>query len=127
MEFNRQFKGSVTPYVTDVSSTTHVKFDPQKPISIAEMMRRAQNGIPLSVYQPKNDNIPINNRFYNDDFDVLDLAIKNDKRISEESRRKQLEENAERKKQNDEFLAWKQEQARIAKEKATYVEKNETL
>lgn len=124
-QFNVQFKEHCV-FLVKNSGVKHKKFSNDKPLSIAEMMRRAQNGIPLSVYQPKNDNIPLNNRFYNDDFDVLDLAIKNDKRFAEEERKRLLEENAKRKAEIDKFEAWKREQALKAKEKATYVEKQES-
>lgn len=115
MKFNTQFTNVPRlRYITKNSGRRHAKFVDEAPLTIAEMMRRAVNGIPLSVYKPKNDNIPLNNRFYNDDFDVLDMAIKNDMRLSEEAKKRQLEENAKRKKEADEFKAWKIEQEKKA-------------
>lgn len=117
MKFNTQFTDIPRRrYITKNSGRRHAQFVDEAPLTIAEMMRRAVNGIPLSVYKPKNDNIPINNRFYNDDFDVLDIAIKNDMRLSEEAKKRQLDENAKRKKEADEFKAWKIEQEKKALE-----------
>lgn len=117
MKFNTQFTDKPRlRYITQNSGRRHAKFVDEDPITIAEMMRRAVNGIPLSVYKPNNDNIPLNNRFYNDDFDVLDMAIKNDMRLSEEAKKRQLDENAKRKKEIDDFKAWKVEQEKKALE-----------
>lgn len=117
MKFNTQFTDEPRKrYITLNSGRRHAKFVDEAPLTIAEMMRRAVNGIPLSVYKPKNDNIPLNNRFYNDDFDVLDTAIKNDVRLSEEAKKRQLEENTKRKKEMDDFKAWKLEQEKKALE-----------
>ena len=110
---------SVRPrHITKVDARKHKNFVDEKPLSIAEMMRRAALGIPLSVYQPKNNNIPLNGRFYNDDFDVLDMSIKNDLRLSEESKKAMLEENEKRKAEKAEYEAWKLEKAKEDKVKS---------
>ena len=115
MKFNRQFSNDKSQrFITHVSGRRHIGFVDEAPLTIAEMMRRAVNGIPLSVYQPKNDNIPLNNRFYNDDFDVLDVAIQNDMRLSKEAKKRQLDENEKVRKERDEFNKWKLEQAKKA-------------
>ena len=106
-KFNHQFDGEPTAFVASNSGRKHKNFVDDPPLSVSEMYRRAVKGIPLSVPRPKEDNIPLNNRFYNDDFDVLDIAIMNDKRLSEENRLAQLEANEKRKREKEEFDAWK--------------------
>lgn len=81
-KFNHQFDEDATTFVAINSGRKHKNFVDEPPLSVSEMYRRAIKGIPLSVPSPKNDNIPLNNRFYNDDFDVLDISIMNDKRLS---------------------------------------------
>lgn len=108
IDFNHQFK-ELTPYTSVNSGRKHKNFVDEPPLSISEMYRRVINGIPLSIPKPRNENIPLNNRFYNDDFDVLDMAIMNDKRLSEEQRKKDLEANEKRKRDKEEFDAWKRE------------------
>lgn len=103
-------------YISQNSGVKHKNYVDETPLLLNEMYRRSLLGIPLSVPQPKDNNIPVNNRFYSDDFDVIDIAIKNDMRISEEERLKQLEANAKFKAEQDEFLAWKkQREAEISK------------
>lgn len=107
-------------HITKNSGRKHKNFVDERPLSISEMMRRATLGIPLSAYRPKDDNIPLNNRFYNDDFDVLDMSIKNDMRLSEEAKKAQLEQNAKLKAQRDEFEAWKLEKAKADKQASEF-------
>ena len=109
-EFNKQFQEAVI-FVASNSGRKHKKFVDEAPLSVSEMYRRAVRGIPLSVPVAKNDNIPLNNRFYNDDFDVLDISIMNDMRITEEERKRRLEENEFRKKEMQAFQEWKKQQA----------------
>ena len=106
---HHQFEEDKKPFVATNSGRKHKNFVDDPPLSVSEMYRRAVKGIPLSVPRPKDENIPLNNRFYNDDFDVLDVAIKNDKRLSEEERKKQLEANEKRKKDIEDFNAWKKQ------------------
>lgn len=94
-------------FINHNSGVKHIKFVDEAPISIQQMLIRSVNGLPLSVPRPKLERIPVNNRFYVDDFDVLDISIKNDMRISEEQKERIMRENKERKKQLDEFNAWK--------------------
>ena len=96
-------------FITKNSGVKHRKFVDERPLSIQEMYRRSVLGIPLSVPKPRCERIPINDRFYVDDFDVIDISIKNDMRISEEERTKRLEERKEMKRQHDEFLEWKKQ------------------
>lgn len=108
MEFNKQFS-KVTPYISDNRGVKHARFVDEAPLTVSEMYRRAISGIPLSIPKPKEDRIPLNDRFYVDDFDVIDVSIMNDKRISEEERKKRLEENEIRKKELQDFLDWKKQ------------------
>lgn len=104
-------------HITLNSGRKHKNFVDERPLTIAEMMRRASLGIPLSAFTPKNDNIPLNNRFYNDDFDVLDMAIKNDLRLSDEAKKEQIERNAKAKAEREAYEAWRHQQAKEEKVK----------
>lgn len=95
-------------FISKNSGVKHIKYVDERPLSISEMYRRSILGIPLSCSRPKENNIPINNRFYTDDFDVLDIAIQNDMRIHEENKRQLLEKNAQYKKDQEEFKVWKE-------------------
>ena len=107
-EFNKQFH-DLKPHISVNSGVKHAKFVDDPPLSVSEMYRRAVKGIPLSVPVQKDDRIPLNNRFYVDDFDVLDVSIRNDMRISEEERKKRLEENEFRKKEIQDYQEWKKQ------------------
>lgn len=107
--FNRQFQ-KVKFYTAGNSGVKHVKFQDDKPLTVSEMYRRAVKGIPLSVPVAKEDKIPLNNHFYVDDFDVLDVSIRNDKRITEELRQQKLKENEFRKKEIESYREWKKQQ-----------------
>lgn len=107
-KFSHQFS-EFKPFVASNSGKTHKKYISESPLTVSEMYRRATLGIPLSVPRPKEDKIPLNNRFYTDDFDVLDVAIMNDMRLSEEQRKQQLLDNEARKKEVEEFNAWKKQ------------------
>lgn len=108
MKFHIQFTESPVPISVN-SGRQHKNFVDEAPLSPSEMMRRAINGIPLSVPKPKDDKIPLNNRFYNDDFDVLDVIIQRNAQLTEEAKKRQLEENEKRKLYHEEFEAWKKE------------------
>lgn len=107
--FNKQFQ-KVQLYTAENSGVKHIKFQDDKPLTVTEMYRRALKGIPLSVPVAKEDRIPLNDHFYVDDFDVLDISIRNDKRITEELRQKKLKENEFRKKELESYKEWKKQQ-----------------
>lgn len=109
MKFNTQFS-EFTRFISETGKEPHALFVDERPLTISEMMRRAVNGIPLSVFKPKDDKIPLNGRFYNDDFDVLDTALKNDKRLSDEAKKALLEKQEKDKQDRRDFDSWKLEQ-----------------
>lgn len=98
-------------FLSALDNTRHPLFDDSEPLSVAEMLRRSLNGIPLSVPKPK-ENLPLNGNFFSDKFDIIDTAIRNDMRLSKE-KKEQLA--AERKKRIEEvtaFRKWQEEQQR---------------
>lgn len=80
-------------YVIKNSGVKHIGFVYEPPLSISEMMLRAQLGIPLSVPKQSFDRFTLNDRFYTDDFDILDVALRNEKRLSEEQKQALIDDN----------------------------------
>lgn len=75
-----------------------------------EILRRMKNNQPLSLSKPGMSNIPINNRFFNDKFDVLDTAIRFNRNLSNKIKEQQIKMNEENRKLHQEFLDWKKSQ-----------------
>ena len=108
-------------YVSADSEERHPKFQDIEPLSIKEMLRRVNYGIPLSVPVAPQDRIPINNSFFVDKFDVLDTAIRADQKIAEEKKKELLAQQAEQRNQIEEFKKWKEEQKKLTLEQNTQV------
>ena len=108
-------------FVSADSEERHPKFQDVEPLSIKEMLRRANYGIPLSVPVAPQDRIPINNSFFVDKFDVLDTAIRADQKIAEEKKQEFLAQQAEQRKQLEDFKKWQEEQKRLSLEQSVQV------
>ena len=113
-QFNRK------RYHTKNSGEKHKLFVEEAPLSISEMMRRAQKGIPLSVPVQKFDKITLNDRFYSDEFDILDIALAEDYRLSEEHKKKLKEDHLSKQKEYDDLKAAKAELDRLKTEASKY-------
>lgn len=96
-------------HITPNDGVKHPLFQDERPLSVKEMLRRSQLGIPLSVAKPV-ENLPLNGNFFSDKFDVIDTAIRNDMRLSAEQKLNELERQKQARKEIEEFKAWKKEQ-----------------
>ena len=75
-------KFSPIPYFETVDRTTHPGLDVVKPLTVAQMLYRAQKGQPISVRKFGEDQIKFNGRFYNGEkLDVYDSILKEQKRL----------------------------------------------
>ena len=100
-------------FVAVNSGKRHPAFDNNKPLSVHEMYSRALSGLPLSAPIPPSDRIPINDKFFVDSFDVLDAAIRNNFRLSEEEKQKQRLAAEQLAKDKADFEKWKLEQQKL--------------
>ena len=107
-----------TRFVSTDSSEPHPKFQDVEPISIGEMMRRSILGIPLSVPVAPDDRIPINDSFYCDSMDVLDTAIRHNKKLVESKKDELLKKQEQIRKEQEEFRSWKKQQEQEALKKS---------
>ena len=73
-------------FVRELDTTEHPLFCNQPPLSVREMVSRVSRGIPISCSRPV-ENFPINNSFFTDKFDVLDTALRFDKKLSDDYKR----------------------------------------
>lgn len=112
MKFHNQFNHHRTLYFN--SGKVHKGFVSEPPLTISEMMYRAQKGIPLSVPKNSFDKLSVNDKFYSDDFDILDIALRNEKRLSEEQKQALL---VDRKRSNELIQQIKDKDAEIEKMK----------
>lgn len=92
-----------------ISTETHPLFEEVSPLTPAQMLRKVANGQPLSCPLPK-PNLPLNHKFFNDKFDILDTAIAVNRRLSEETKRQMKEQRELELKQKKEFEEWKKSQ-----------------
>lgn len=109
MKISNQYSEK-TRFIAENSGKKHPLFENSAPLTVHEMYNRAMRGLPLSAPIPPKDRIPINDKFFVDGFDVLDAAIANNFRLSEEEKQKQLLANEQFKKDQEEFKQWKLEQ-----------------
>lgn len=106
--FKSQFT-SKSRHIVNISTDVHPLFEQTTPLSPAQMLRKVANGQPLSCPLPK-PNIPLNNKFFNDKFDILDTAIAVNRRLTEEAKRQMKEKREKELQLKKEFDDWKKSQ-----------------
>lgn len=108
MKFNVQFSDRIKSEYSRNSGDKHPRFVNERPMSVSEMYRRTILGIPLSIPQPLSDRINLNGNFHTDAFDVLDTALANEVRISQENKEKALLEQRKIDEERKMYNEWKE-------------------
>lgn len=109
MKFRTTYHNPAPQFIAYNTGKEHPLKEINPPLTPAQMLRRLANGQPISASKPTS-NFPINNKFFTEKFDVIDTALRLDKKLKAEELEKALKEREEAKKQHDEFLKWKEQQ-----------------
>lgn len=109
MKFRTQYNNHVAPHIALNSGEEHPKKEVTPPLSPAQMLRRMANGQPISASKPI-PNMPINNKFFSEKFDVIDTAIKLNKKLRADEAEKAKVQREKQKELHKEFLEWKKNQ-----------------
>lgn len=109
MKFRTTHHNPIAQFIAYNSGKEHPLKEVTPPLTPAQMLRRIANGQPISASTP-TINLPINNKFFTEKFDVIDTALRLDKKLKSEEREKAIKEREEAKKLHQEFLEWKKQQ-----------------
>lgn len=108
-KYRTSFHNPVAPFVAVNSGEEHPRKETTPPLSPAQMLRRLANGQPISASKP-TPNMPINHKFFTEKFDVIDTAIRLNKKLRVDEAQKAKVEREKQKQLHKEFLEWKKNQ-----------------
>lgn len=109
MKYRTTYHSPVPPHVAVNSGEEHPRKEITPPLTPAQMLRRLANGQPISASKP-TPNMPINNKFFTEKFDVIDTAIRLNKKLRADEAEKAKVEREKQKQLHKEFLEWKKKQ-----------------